>query len=597
MEDPVDEGCIFTHRWIVEFRQNPSNTADGVSLRDKVCTLLAAILSVGGGGTILPIKSKSMVNPIVNAQDIPMDLMFQEYFAEQMHRLHHKGTICFQSMLPFTMIKKKIFQTLRSLNCWIYHTNVALGVEVKAVGWFKQSVTRFFDPTMAKKEILHLANATDFDVKAFDMAPADIVVEGARTRAVKIYAAKSSYSEVLGLFLKASENLSLYEGDAKNDFPMTHDYQFVPFKMATKGVFIDAKEGLRTLIKTHAEYLSGRSYVFIQNVILENSPVVNGDLRSLKDIIMEAAPTILKCHQRSNKNGEVAYLEVLSTEEDSVYEKMKALMAELKNDATHLHANMDEPVTVFSAFNLSAPVRKRQRVEADLESYLTKMIPTYANVLAGKRVPHTAKPTAEAFPPLQRPATERSYAKPSLSPTGPRDVKDDMVSELQTLRETVQLLKDTIVFQQARYEQQEKRFERLEAMFFSSNIGMNVAHSPLMTADTQSLVNETSQVVNQTESMLLETPIPTDADTIMRTYQGKRSHADISKGKQVTQSVSPSPESLRPSVHDTSFEKAPSIEQDTSSLQDTHERPVNTLQTPSTAPLPTYQYMYRGVDK
>jgi hypothetical protein len=138
MEDPVDEGCIFTHRWIVEFRQNPSNTADGLSLRDKVCTLLAAILSVGGGGTILPIKSKPMVNPIVNAQDIPTDLMFQEYFAEQMHRLHHKGTICFQSMLPFTMIKKKIFQTLRSLNCWIYHTNVALGVEVevKAVGWF-----------------------------------------------------------------------------------------------------------------------------------------------------------------------------------------------------------------------------------------------------------------------------------------------------------------------------------------------------------------------------------------------------------------------------------------------------------------------------
>ena len=152
MEDPADEGCLFTHRWIVEFRQNPSNTADGVSLRDKVCTLLAAILSVGGGGTILPIKPTSMATPIANAQDIPMDLMFQEYFAEQKHRLHHKGTIRFQSMLPFSMIKKKIFLTLRSLNCWIYHTNVALGVEVKAVGWFKQSVPRFFDPTMAKKE-------------------------------------------------------------------------------------------------------------------------------------------------------------------------------------------------------------------------------------------------------------------------------------------------------------------------------------------------------------------------------------------------------------------------------------------------------------
>jgi len=47
---------------------------------------------------------------------------------------------------------------------------MALGVEVKAVGWFKQSVPRFFDPTMAKTELLQLANATDFDAKTFDMA-------------------------------------------------------------------------------------------------------------------------------------------------------------------------------------------------------------------------------------------------------------------------------------------------------------------------------------------------------------------------------------------------------------------------------------------
>jgi hypothetical protein len=186
---------------------------------------------------------------------------------------------------------------------------------------------------------------------------------------------------------------------------MTHDYQFVPFKLATKGVVIDSKDAMRALIKTHAEYLSGRSYVFIQNVILDNSPVVNGDLRSLKDIIMEAAPTILKCHQRSNKNGDVAYLEVLSTEEDFVYHTIQTLMEKLKSDATHLHANIDEPVAVYSAFNLSAPMRKRQRVEADLESYLTKVIPTYANVLAGKRAPPTVKPPAEDFPPLQRHAT------------------------------------------------------------------------------------------------------------------------------------------------------------------------------------------------
>ena len=51
-----------------------------------------------------------------------------------------------------------------------------------------------------------------FDAKSFDMAPADIVVEGARIWAVKIYAAKSSYLEVLGLFLKATEKLSSYDG-------------------------------------------------------------------------------------------------------------------------------------------------------------------------------------------------------------------------------------------------------------------------------------------------------------------------------------------------------------------------------------------------
>jgi hypothetical protein len=73
-------------------------------------------------------------------------------------------------MVPFS--KKKIFQTLRALNCWIYHNNMALGVEVKAVGRLVQtvSVPRFFDPTLAKTELLQLANATDFDAKTFDMA-------------------------------------------------------------------------------------------------------------------------------------------------------------------------------------------------------------------------------------------------------------------------------------------------------------------------------------------------------------------------------------------------------------------------------------------
>jgi hypothetical protein len=400
---------------------------------------------------------------------------------------------------------------------------------------------------MGKKEFLQLANSTDFDAKSFDMAPADIVVEGARTRAVKIYAAKSSYSEALGLFLKATEKLSSYEGDAKNDFPMIHDYQFVPFKLATKGVFIDSKDAMRALIKTHAEYLSGRSYVFIQNVILANSPVVNGDTRSLKDIIMAAAPTILKCHQRSNKHGEVAYLEVLSTEEDLVYEKMQTLLEKLKNDATHLHANIDEPVTVYSAFNLSAPMRKRQRVEADLESYLTKMIPTYANVVAGKRAPPTVQPPAEDFPTLQRPAIERSFAKTSQRPTGPTNAKVDMNSELQTLRDTVQLLKETIVLQQARYEQQEKRFERLEALLLSSTTGLNASPTPSSATDTHSFVNDNSQVMHQPESMIVETPPQTDDDTIMRTYQGKRSHDDISKGIRVT-TAAPTSSADNPSI-------------------------------------------------
>jgi hypothetical protein len=79
-----------------------------------------------------------MATPIAAPQDIPTDQMFQEYFIK-------KGMIRIQSLMSFPQIKKQIFKTLRGLNCWIYSTNMHCGVEVTAVGWYKKSVSRFFD--------------------------------------------------------------------------------------------------------------------------------------------------------------------------------------------------------------------------------------------------------------------------------------------------------------------------------------------------------------------------------------------------------------------------------------------------------------------
>ena len=121
----------------------------------------------------------------------------------------------------------------------------------------------------------------------FDMVPADIVVDDVRTRTVKVYAVKGFYLEVLGWILTAVKSLAAYVGNAIQDFSLIHDYQFVTFRMAAKDVFIEAKEVMRSLIQAHAEFLSRRSYVFIQNVKLHLEPGVEDDLRTLRVMLME----------------------------------------------------------------------------------------------------------------------------------------------------------------------------------------------------------------------------------------------------------------------------------------------------------------------
>jgi len=126
--------------------------------------------------------------------------------------------------------------------------------------------------------------------------------------------------------------------------------------------------------------------------------------RTLGEILWEACPDIFKIHQRTNKFGSVIYLEVPSEKEGDIFDVIESKVETVKSTATHLAVNIDEPVTVMSASNYSAPARKKYKMVVHsnfaLQSFIRATIPnitSYANVVAGKK---EKEPSNEQFPTL-----------------------------------------------------------------------------------------------------------------------------------------------------------------------------------------------------
>jgi hypothetical protein len=259
-EDFGRVGLVFSHRWIVEFKP-PADGATAplvsTSPRDKVCSLFGAILACRKGGLIFPAKDSSLASPLTSPSDIPTDDSFEEYFVPLQHKRSTKGIILFKSEVNFSTLRKSLWQFLRSCNCWITPTNIQTSSEIKALGWLKNCVPRFFDPLKVKSEMNKLigqGSKLDFNSPLIDMVPTTIYGNGSSTRAVKIYAAQGIYSQALDIFVQAFKTLSMGDEKIRQECPTIQDYQFVPFQLKFGDINVDSKSVMASLIEDNNKF-------------------------------------------------------------------------------------------------------------------------------------------------------------------------------------------------------------------------------------------------------------------------------------------------------------------------------------------------------
>jgi len=456
--DPGGAGHLFSHRWVIEFKTNDKLAVPMVpiSTRDKVCSLFGAIFALGKGGLILPSKDKSKAPAITSPSDLPADQAFYEYFAPLPHNKSVKGVICFKSEANFATLRKALWSKLRSSSCWITQTKIPVSTEIRALGWFQYSIPRFFEPEKVRMELNKLIpsdSKMNFNSPLIDMVPATIYSKGSTTRAVKIFVADGNFSEAMDIFIKAFNKLSTDNLELKKECPNVYDYKFVPFKLNVGDIKVDTVSVVASLIEEHKDFLASRSHVFIQNADVSltiNSDVKELNNRILGDILWEACPDIIKIHQRTNKFGSVIYLEVPSEKEGDILDVIYSKVETVKSTATHLAVNLDEPVTVMSASNYSAPARKKHKMVVqsnfELQSFIRATIPnitSYANVVAGKK---EKKARTEQFPtlneanaPAPAPSDElSSLTKASIQAEEKKNqIVDDLNRKVATLESIV----------------------------------------------------------------------------------------------------------------------------------------------------------------
>jgi hypothetical protein len=374
--DPGDPGFLFTHRWIVEFKPVKDTVPQvPTSTRDKVCSLFGAILARSKGGLIMPAQDGSMAPVLASSADIPANDLFNAYFAPLQHNTSLKGIICFKSEVNFATLRKELWKFLRSANCWITQTKIPTSSEIKALGWFKQSVPRFFDPAKTREELNKLIdpNTTfDFNSAMIDMVPANIYANGKSTRAVKVFVSAESYSQALDIFVQAFKKLNAGGPETKKECPNIYDYKFVPFQLNVGDIKVDSKAIMASLIEENNNYLCSRTHVFIQNADL--SITVDGS-NTFGQSLLDMSSDILKVHQRTNRFGAVVYLEVPFDKEAEVFDLVSAKVDLLKSTLNHFAADNNDPVVVMSASNFNAPARKKHKTNSALQDFIRSTIP------------------------------------------------------------------------------------------------------------------------------------------------------------------------------------------------------------------------------
>jgi len=406
--DPGDPGFLFSHRWIVEFK-TPHDTAllAPSTDRDKICSLFGAIFASGKGGMIIPAKDGSTAPDVTSPMDLPVNQTFYDYFVKLQQNTSTKGIICFKSEANFSTLRKHLWKYLRSANCWITQTRIPTSCEIRAVGWLKHCVPRFFDSKKVRAELNNLINPDsnlNFQSDLIDMVPATIYSNGKSTRAIKIFAPSSMYSQTMDIFVQAFNKLNSGELDLKKKYPNIFDYQFVPFTINVGDIKVDSKAIMATLIDENNKFIQSRTHVFIQNADI----MIKLDDKSLNEILMDEFTDIIKIHQRTNRFGAVTYLEVDKDKEADLFDAVTTKIEVFKSTVTHLAVDLDSPVIVMSASNFSAPARKKQKAQSDLQDFIRTTIPivtSYANVVVKKKNKTTNN---EEFPILHSPSTNKN---------------------------------------------------------------------------------------------------------------------------------------------------------------------------------------------